>query len=72
MNWLLNLISDQNGNPSSKRLIGFAILGLLIFKIIKTEYSENDMQLIEQLLFAVCTIAGISLMEIFKVKKDTK
>jgi len=66
--WLMNLITDQSGNPSSKRITGFVLLGMLVYKMIVKEHTPEDMQIIEYLFIAVCTLAGISVMEFFKKK----
>ena len=68
INWIGKLMTDSSGNPSSKRIATFAIVFLLVKKVLNDPYTDNDMELIEQLLWATGAILGILTVEGFGKK----
>jgi uncharacterized membrane protein YbjE (DUF340 family) len=72
INFISNILTDSSGNASSKRITGFVLLGLLVMKVLEDNYTENDMEIIKYLLYAVCAVAGIVMAEFFNPKKEEK
>jgi hypothetical protein len=65
MVWIGKLFTDSAGSPSSKRVATFVIVFLLYNKVMQGNYTDNDMTLIEQLLYAVFAMIGILTIEGF-------
>ena len=63
MNFLLKIISDRNGNPSSKRITGFAITFLFVYMVLKSINFEIDKEIFWGIFSAMLAVNGIVLAE---------
>ena len=77
LTWLHNLASDENGSPSSKRVIGILAGLSLIFVLIYSSLQKNDIVLNDTIINAVALLAfgclGLSSVDKFTaIKKQIK
>lgn len=77
LTWLHNLASDENGSPSSKRVIGILAGLSLIFVLTYSSLQKNDIVLNDTIINAVALLAfgclGLSSVDKFTaIKKQIK
>jgi|GEM_PF-1873827 hypothetical protein len=77
LEWLHKLASDENGSPSSKRVIGILSSLALIFVLIYTSLKKTDIILNDTIINAVALLAfgclGLSSVDKFTaIKKQIK
>jgi hypothetical protein len=77
LEWVHKLASDENGSPSSKRVIGILASLSLIFVLIYSSLHKNDIVLNDTIINAVALLAfgclGLSSVDKFTaLKKQVK
>ncbi len=75
INWIIGLLKDETGSPSSKRFVGIVCSMTLCITMHINSYSHGDIKPSESLVNAVALLAfgclGLSSIDKFtKAKKD--
>lgn len=78
---LLTMLQDADGNTSSKRVVGFSMIGfamllaLILFIVcgfLEVKNSATMIEIIDSFLYAGTSLLGIGVLERFAPKEKTK